>query len=103
MGYYHITDPAAADLSELWDGYVERGGSETTANGLIDELLTTLQNLADFPDIGTSRYYLKAHELAFPHKQHIIVYEKASNEHINILRIVYGGRDLAALFADDED
>jgi plasmid stabilization system protein ParE len=49
MGQYYITDEAAADLAKLWDGYVERGGTEENADRLIASLFESFQNIADFP------------------------------------------------------
>ena len=66
MARYFITDPAAADLAQLWRGHVKRGGTETSADRLIDGLLSSFQTLADFPDVGTPRDYLGAGGAGFP-------------------------------------
>lgn len=57
MSRYVVSDKAAADLTKIWEGHVERGRSSANANRLIDELLDSFQNLADFPGIGTPRGY----------------------------------------------
>ena len=41
MARYFITDPAASDLAQIWQGYVERGGAETNADRLMDGLLSS--------------------------------------------------------------
>lgn len=102
MGRYFITDNAAADLANLWDSHIERGGTEANADRLIGNLFENFQGLADFPDIGTPRDYLPAGYLAFPHRGHMIFYRK-SVEGVDILQVLYGGRNLAVYFSDDQD
>ena len=97
MGRYFITDPAAADLAQLWQEYVERGGTEASADRLTDKLLSSFQNLADFPDIGTPRDYLTANLLAFPHDDYMIFYQKRSYG-VDIARVLYGAMDLKEFF-----
>ena len=80
MGRYRITDQAASDLAKIEIGHVERGGTEENANLLILGFLKSFQTLADFPDIGTGRDYLKDDELAIPHGDYMIVYMKQSQE-----------------------
>ncbi len=99
MGVYFIADEAAANLSEIWDGHIERGGQIENANGLIAEFLEVFQNLADFPDIGTPRTYLQADQRAFPHDDYIIVYRRQP-ERVDILHVVYGRMDLDAYFSE---
>jgi len=101
LGCTPITDTAAADLVNLWDGRIERGGTEVNADRLIDDLFQNFQNLADFPDIGTSRTYLPADSLAFPYQEHMIFYRKSA-EGVDILHVLYGGMDLATYFAESE-
>lgn len=101
MGRYFITDTAAADLANLWDGHVERGGTEANADRLIDDLFQNFQNLADFPDIGTSRTYLPAGGLAFPYREYMIFFS-GSAEGVDILHVLYGGMDMAAYFFESE-
>lgn len=45
MGKYYITNKAAADLANMWDGHVGRGGTAENANRLIAELLESFQTL----------------------------------------------------------
>lgn len=90
---YVVSDKAAADLARIWDRYLERGGSEQSADRLIDELLRIFQNLADFPDIGTRRNYLPEAALALPHKSYIVHYEKREHE-VEIVQVLYGRMDL---------
>ena len=101
MGKYYITDKAASDLSNIWDGHVERGGTVENANRLIAELLESLQTLADFPDLGSRRDYLQAGTLALPHGKHMIFYSKSSGG-VDILQILFGGMDLEAYFSEEE-
>lgn len=97
MGVYRISDDAAADLTELTDGMVERGANLDSADRFIDGLLKSFQDLADFPEVGTSRDYLPAEVLAFPHRNQMIFYRKTA-EGIEIARVLYGGIDLTRYF-----
>ena len=101
MGVYRISDEAAANLAELTDGMVARGAGPESADRFVDGLLESFQTLADFPDIGTPRDYLPAPVLAFPHRGYMIYYRKTA-EGIEIAQILYGGRDMAAYFAEPE-
>ena len=101
MGRYILSDKAAADLSSLWDGYTERGGSEESANRLVDELLGVFQDLADFPNIGTPRDYLSDEASAFPHKRYMVYYEKREYG-VEIVQVLYGGIDLESYFSSQD-
>jgi plasmid stabilization system protein ParE len=101
MGQYYITDEVAADLAKLWDGYVERGGTEENADHLIASLFESFQNIADFPDMGTPRHYLPPGVLALPHQKQMIFYRK-TKEGVDIYHVLYGGMDLEAYFSEQE-
>ena len=99
MARYFVTDSAAADLAQLWQGHIARGGTEANADRLTGGLLRSFQNLADFPDIGTPRDYLTADLLAFPHDNYMIFYRKRSYG-VGIARVLYGGMDLERYFVE---
>jgi plasmid stabilization system protein ParE len=101
MADYFITDPAAADIENLWNGLIERGATVDSADRFVLELFQTFQNLADFPDIGTPRPYLPAGDLAFPHRQHMIFYYKRQGG-VDIDHVLYGGMDLESYFSEVE-
>ena len=101
MGYYTVTDNAAADLAALWDSFTERGGAEANADRLISRLLETFQNLADFPDMGNRRDYLPAGCLAFPYRDYMVFYRKSADG-VDILNVLYGGMNLTTYFGELE-
>ncbi len=101
MGIYSIADSAAADINNLWDEYVERGGSADKADQLIDEFLKNFQNLADFPNIGKPRSYLQAGTFALPYQKYIIFYRKSADG-VNIVNVLDGRRDLERYFSEDQ-
>lgn len=101
MPEYYISDEAAADLHDIWRGHIERGGSEANADAIIAGLLVAFQNLADFPDIGRPRAFLKPYERALPHDDFLIVYEMQPDR-LAILHVVSGRMNLPAYFAEDE-
>ncbi|CAN5832914.1 hypothetical protein BH24DEI2_BH24DEI2_02720 [soil metagenome] len=102
MGKYYITNKAAADLANVWDGHVGRGGTAENANRLIAELLESFQTLADFPDLGTKRDYLQVGILAMPNDKHMIFYSKSSGG-VDILQVLFGGMDFQAYFSASEE
>ena len=97
MPDFYITDPAAEDIEALWRGYVERGGAVNNADLFVLGLFKSFQDIADFPDIGTSREYLPAGSLAFPYQKHIVIYRKRSDG-VDVARVLYGGMDLEHYF-----
>ena len=99
MADFYITDAAAEDIEDLWEGYIERGGSVSNADLFVLDLFKSFQNLADFPDIGLSRDYLPPTSLTFTHKQYIIVYRKRQDG-VDIINVLYGGMDLKRFFSD---
>ena len=102
MGRYTVSDKAASDLAEIEDGHLERGGTQESADLLILGFLESFQNLADHPDIGTSRDYLQKGELAVPHGNYMIVYTKRAEQLVDILHVVWGRLDLESYFSDTE-
>jgi toxin ParE1/3/4 len=101
MGSYTISDKAASDLAQLWDRISEESGNDMVADRFVDGLLEDFQLLADFPQMGKARDDLKTGLRSLSHKRYLIFYLEAK-EGVEIARVVYGGRDLLALFADDE-
>ena len=100
MGRYVLSDQAASDLAKIEDGHLERGGSQEKADLLIMGFLESFQTLADYPEVGTPRFYLKENELSLPHGNYVIVYRQRSKELIDILHVVWGRMNLPAYFKD---
>ena len=100
MGRYTVSDKAASDLAEIEDGHVRRGGSQENADLLILGFLKSFQNLADYPDIGTPRDYLREGELAIPHGNYMIVYTQRTAQLVDILHVVWGSIELEGYFSD---
>ncbi len=100
MGSYTISDKAASDLAQLWDRISEESGSDRIADHFVDKLLEDFQLLADFPKMGKARDDLKPGIRSLAHKRYLIFYLEAK-EGAEIARVVYGGRDLLTLFADE--
>jgi toxin ParE1/3/4 len=101
MGSYTISDKAASDLAQLWDRISEDSGSDKIADRFVDRLLEDFQLLADFPQMGKARDDLKPGIRSLAYQRYLIFYLE-TKEGIDIARVVFGGRDLLALFADDE-
>ena len=92
----------ASDLARIEDEHLGRGGTQANADLLIQGFLNSFQNLADFPDIGTSRNYLQEDERAVPNGDYMIVYMKRSEQPIDILHVVWARMDLHSYFSDLE-
>ena len=102
MGRYTVSEQAASDLARIEDEHLGRGGTQANADLLIQGFLNSFQNLADFPDIGTSRDYLQEDERAVPNGDYMIVYMKRSEQPIDILHVVWARMDLHSYFSDLE-
>ena len=102
MGRYTVSEQAASDLARIEDEHLERGGTQANADLLIQGFLNSFQNLADFPDIGTSRDYLQEDERAVPSGNCLIVYMKNSEQLVDILHVVWARMDLHSYFSDIE-
>jgi antitoxin ParD1/3/4/toxin ParE1/3/4 len=94
---YTFTRVAAADLEGIWDFIAE--DSVTAADGVIGDIRSAVEALADMPGMGHSRDDLADETLrAWPVHSYLIVYRPAQRP-IEIVRVVSGFRDLFAFFA----
>lgn len=99
MARYFVTDIAARDLRDIRNSYVERGGTVDNANRLLSDIYSSFENLADFPQLGTSRDYLSGDVLALSHKGYMIFY-RVTNYGVDITNVLYGAIDFNDYFSE---
>lgn len=95
MSQYRISDQARADVSELWD-YIARQ-SVRAADRLVDAIFDKYKILASFPELGTSYEQYRPGLRGFAFGNFVIFY-RASEDGIEVARVVRGARDLPSLF-----
>lgn len=92
-----FSDPAIGDLSEI-AAYIGRDNPHA-ARQLVLVIRETCRSLAMHPLTGRSRDDLLPGSRSFPVGKYLIFYQVA-RDHLDILRIVHGGRDLRAIFPE---
>jgi toxin ParE1/3/4 len=96
---YRITDPAAADLREIWI-YIAKD-SPRAADRLVDRIQRLFPKLADTPAIGRTREELAPLLRSLPVGNYLIFY-RPFPDGIEITRVLHGARDLEAVFQEPE-
>jgi toxin ParE1/3/4 len=91
---------ATADLVEIWDYIAD--DSETQADAFIDTVEGKLRLLAEKPNLGRRRYELAENMRSFPLGRYVIFYVVMPSG-IQVVRVLHGARDLAAIFEPDVD
>ena len=89
---------AQADILELWD-YIAASSGDTRADQFIDRIRGAMNTLAENPGIGRPRDELRDGLRSHPVGRYLIFYSPIPNG-VEIVRVVYGGRDLPAVFED---
>lgn len=95
MKRYSLTREALRDLEEAIC-YVAHD-NPTAARNLLDRLEVSCMRLGEMPDIGRRREELGLELMSFAVGSYVIFY-RADDEAIQILRILHGSRDVARLF-----
>jgi toxin ParE1/3/4 len=93
-----VTPQAEADLVEVWQ-YVAKGGA-ARADAFLDKVLKQCQQLAQFPRLGRARENLAPNLRSFPVKEFVIFYRPVDDT-VEIIRVLYGERDIESIFQDD--
>lgn len=86
---------------ELWSWRAETV-SPGSADALLRAVTEAMRFLADYPQSGRLRDDLRPGLRSHPVKNYIIFYEPLPDG-ILVVRVLYGGRDIAQLFEDDMD
>jgi toxin ParE1/3/4 len=93
---YRLTPEALQDLNAIWD-YVG-ADNPRAADALIAQLLRTCELLAQSPRLGRRRDDLAPDLRSHPVGNYLIFYRLHADV-VQIVRFLYGGRDLHAVFA----
>jgi toxin ParE1/3/4 len=97
-----LTVPASRDIEAIID-YVADNSSFDAAEHLLNRINNQCKRLASFPSMGRKQDELARNVRSFPIDDYLIFY-RAIEEGIEVLRVVSGYRDLRVLFSQsDED
>lgn len=93
---YILSQEADFDLEEIFEySYAEFGLNQAIKYlGEIDDVFI---NIVNTPEIGRTRNELKKGLYSMPIGMHIIFY-RILTDHVRIVRVLYGGRDLPRNF-----
>ncbi len=90
---------ALSDLAQIWDYIAD--DSEERADAFIATIDAKFQTLSQHPAMGRRREELAPALRSFPVGRYLIFYVPLTNG-VDIVRVLHGSRDLAALFEDDD-
>jgi toxin ParE1/3/4 len=93
-----ITPRASRDIETIAD-YLATQSSLDRAERFLTGIDSTLQRIAQFPQIGRKRDELYPGSRSLSYEQYLIFY-RLLNDDIEVLRVVSGYQDLTALFDD---
>ena len=96
---HRLAPEAEADLDELWY-YVATNASVEIADRLVEAITSRFFILAMYPEAGRRRDHdLRPSVRTFPVGEYLIAY-RVEAEHVRILRVVRGSRDIEALLGE---
>lgn len=93
MSKFHLTNKAVEDLSKIWE-YTFELWSEVQADSYYYELLSDCQKLAENQFLGRSYSEINNEIFGFRSGQHIIFYNIANEDEIEIIRFLHSKMDL---------
>jgi len=92
MGTYKLSILAEYDLEDIY-AYGAHNFGNLQAIKYLEEIQQIVLLLSENPEMGRIRNEIKQGLVSYPYKSHVIFYRKFK-QHIRIVRILYGGRDL---------
>jgi toxin ParE1/3/4 len=92
---------ALGDLRGLYD-YIARDAGAGRAQSYTDRIIAHCLNLVTFPERGTRRDDLRAGLRTTTYRRRVIIAFHITATTVVIDRILYGGRDLAAIFDEGD-
>ena len=96
-----LSREAARDIDEAWD-YSAGRWSPDRADALLDRFHEAFSLLAEFPESGRRRDELSRGLRSLPASGFVILYQIFEGV-LEIVRVVYGSRDLEELFSGSEE
>jgi toxin ParE1/3/4 len=91
-----------ADLYELYDS-IARDGGTGRAKSITDRIMAHCLGLVTFPERGTRREGLRPGLRITTYRRRVTIAFHITDATVTIDRILYGGRDLTAIFDDGEN
>jgi toxin ParE1/3/4 len=95
MGSVHYTAQAETDLIDIW-AYIAQDNS-AAADRQLDRIEDACLRLAEFPGLGPARPDI-AEGLRYFTLGHYLILYRIVDDGAEIVRVVFGGRNLASLF-----
>jgi toxin ParE1/3/4 len=93
---YLLSQEADRDLEEIFD-YTESNFGLDQAVKYVSEFEVVFRQLIGNPEMGVRRDEVKTGLRSFPKSHHIIFY-RILTDHIRIVRVLHGSRDLLHFF-----
>jgi len=100
MSNYIIAPEARADLDEIWDYYAVELENPEAGDRIRDELFDAMRLLARTPGMGHFRSDLAKEPLRFWRVRKILIIYRCETSPIEVVRVLHGGRDVAAVLDD---
>jgi toxin ParE1/3/4 len=98
-----FTPAAEHDLAEIFDYIADASGSPETARRFAANVEAQCGKLAQLPStLGRPRPELRPDVCSFPFKGYVIFFRYLDDDILEIIHIIEGRRDIAAIFADDD-
>lgn len=91
---------AQRDLIEVWQ-YIAAGSGLDRADAFSDRIEQKLDLLAENPMLGRPRTELKQGLRSFPVGRYLVLYFPL-DDGIDVVRVLYGGRNLDTIFRNEE-
>ena len=102
---YHIRlqPEAETDLQLLYQGLLERSGSQPTARGYINRITDYLQTFDTYPKRGSLRNEIKQdlRVVGFERRVSIAFLVDDDANEVVVFRILYGGQDYAQMLGEE--
>lgn len=96
--WYVLSEAALEDLANIWDFHARNG--KVLADKQIRIILTQVEDLTVFPELGRSRNDLQPGLRVFNAGKHLIFYIPSA-EQILVRRVLHGHQDIEAIFDDE--
>ncbi|MBD2093038.1 type II toxin-antitoxin system RelE/ParE family toxin [Microcoleus sp. FACHB-1515] len=99
MSICRFTVSASRDIEDIIDQIADRQGFDA-ADRYLQKINAKCQSIANFPNMGRSRNELAPSLRSLPIDDYLIFYRAIDNG-VEIIRVVSGYRDLEALFSEE--
>ena len=95
MRHVVFSDESLSDLEAIWDSLA--GESDQAASRVVTALIESSLGLAQFPFAHPRLQSIPAPDIRRAVLRQWVILYQVEDDHVTVLRIVYGGRDIEAL------